>query len=96
MKLPSTRGPSSWVAAGRLLRRAGQAVLRAPIAGRADRDMLPGRSGPVAVPVPVRLEHDRLGEGPVGDRAVAAMSEQLAASWLSIQAGRATGESARP
>jgi len=48
---------------------AGQAVLRAPIAGRADRDVLPGRSGPVAVPVPVRLEHDRLGEGPVGDRA---------------------------
>jgi hypothetical protein len=59
----------SWVASGRLLRRAGQAVLRAPIAGRPDRDVLPGRSGPVAVPVPVRLEHDRLGEGPVGDRA---------------------------
>jgi hypothetical protein len=69
VKLPSAGRPLSWVAAGRLLRRAGRAVLRAPIAGRADRDVLPGRSGPVAVLVPVRLEHDRLGEGPVGDRA---------------------------
>jgi hypothetical protein len=45
-----SRRALSGVAAGRLLRRAGQAVLRAPIAGRADRDVPPGRSGPTAIP----------------------------------------------
>jgi len=68
VKLPSAGGPWSWVAAGRLLRR-----LVRPSFARLSPAGPTATCSPAAPPggrpVPVRLEHDRLGEGPVGDRA---------------------------
>jgi len=63
VKLPSAGGPWFWVAAGRLLRR-----LVRPSFARLSPAGPTATCSPAAPPggrpVPVRLEHDRLGEGP--------------------------------